>query len=108
VQSLLSASAITPINLAEVAKKLRERDVPGEDIRATVSDLRLPVELGPASQEQAIELGELACARRTLGLSIGDAICLAVAGWWGRTAVTTNRRWSELPRNSGRTILTIR
>jgi len=108
VQSVLSASAITAVNLAEVAKKLRERDVAPEDIRATVSDLRLPLQPGPADQEQAIKLGELACAGRAFGLSMGDAICLAVAAWSGRTAVTTDRRWSELPGKSGLAILTIR
>jgi PIN domain nuclease of toxin-antitoxin system len=95
VLPLLALSAITAINLAEVVKKLRERGVPLEVVAATVSDLQLPLEGGPADLQQAIQLGELAASGRAFGLSIGDSVCLAVAGWSGLTAVTTERRWAE-------------
>jgi ribonuclease VapC len=106
VQHLLPSSAITAINLAEVVKKLREKGVPSEDVYAVVSDLQVPLAAGPTDRQQAIELGELAAAGRAFGLSMGDAICLAVAGWSGRIAVTAERRWTEaLP---GAKILAIR
>jgi PIN domain nuclease of toxin-antitoxin system len=68
------------------------------------------LERGPVISEQAIQLGELAFSGRAFGLSMGDAMCLAVAGWSGRTAVTAERRWKELPAEalSGIKILTIR
>jgi PIN domain nuclease of toxin-antitoxin system len=95
VLSLLASSAITAINLAEVVKKLGERGVPLEEVAETVSDLQIPLEAGPADLQQAIQLGELAASGRAFGLSMGDSVCLAVATWSGRIAVTTERRWVE-------------
>ena len=94
VLPLLARSAITAINLAEVVKKLRERGVPLEEVAATVSDLQIPLKGGPADLQQAIQLGELAATGRAFGLSLGDAVCLAVAAWSGLTAVTAERRWA--------------
>lgn len=97
VRSVLALSAITAVNLAEVVKKLRERGVPSGDVATIVSDIQLPLEPGPANLQQTLQVGELAAAGRAVGLSMGDAICLAVAGWSSRIAVTTERRWKELP-----------
>lgn len=99
VLPLLARSAITAINLAEVVKKLRERGVPPEEVAATVSDLQIPLEGwptegGPAGLQQAVQLGELAATGSGFGLSLGDAVCLAVAAWSGLTAVTVERRWT--------------
>lgn|GEM_PF-827106 len=106
VRPLLALSAITAINLAEAVKKLREKGVPREDVEATISDLQIPLEPGPSDVPQAILAGELAAAGRAFGLSMGDTVCLAVAAWSGRTAVTADRRWKEaLPEAK---ILTIR
>jgi PIN domain nuclease of toxin-antitoxin system len=106
VESLLDASSITALNLAEVVKKLRERGVPASEAKAIVSDIQLPIEPGPVDSAQAIELGELAAAGRAFGLSMGDAVCLTVAGWSGRIAVTAERRWAEAAPEAR--ILTIR
>jgi len=101
VQSLLSASAITPINLAEVAKKLRERDVPTEDIRATVWDLRVPLECARFMCGSIVawgfgvvgsDLGRVGgSGLRGLGLGAGNLLGLVVNGvgagalvGWGR------------------------
>ena len=106
VLPLLAWSSITAVNLAEVVKKLRERGVPLEEVAATVSDLQIPLEAGPANLQQAIQLGDLAASGRAFGLSMGDSVCLAVAAWSGLTAVTTEQRWAEaLPATK---ILTIR
>jgi PIN domain nuclease of toxin-antitoxin system len=103
VVSLLPDSTITALNLAEVVKKLRERGVPADEVAAIVSDIQIPIEPGPGDEEQALELGELAAAGRAFGLSMGDSVCLKVAEWSGRTAVTTERRWAEAaPRASQR------
>jgi len=52
-----------------------------------VEDLRM---------EQVREIARLAPEARRLGLSLGDCVCLAVTKTEGVTAVTTERRWSEL------------
>jgi PIN domain nuclease of toxin-antitoxin system len=95
VQALMASCSITPVNLAEVVKKLREKGVPLADVREIVSDLQIPLEAGPTHHDQAIEVGELAAGGRAFGLSTGDSVCLAVAGWSGRIAVTAERRWME-------------
>ena len=109
---LLASSAITAINLAEVVKKLRERGVPRPEVEATIADIQIPIEAGPANATgpadaaQAIELGDLAAAVRSHGLSMGDAVCLATAARSKRTAVTTEKRWQEALPNAP--ILTLR
>jgi PIN domain nuclease of toxin-antitoxin system len=110
VVPILSRSAITAVNLAEVVKKLREQGYRSEEAKATVMALRIPLERGPVDFQQAIQLGDLAFLGRTYGLSMGDSMCLLVAGWSGRTAVTAERRWKEIPSESlpGVKILTIR
>jgi PIN domain nuclease of toxin-antitoxin system len=60
-----------------------------------VADLQIPLEAGPGDHDQAMEVGELAAGGRAFGLSMGDSVCLAVAGWSGRIAVTAERRWME-------------
>ncbi len=106
VRPLLPRASITGVNLAEVVKKLRERGVPLQVVEEVVSDLQIPVESGPADFRQAIQVGEIAALGRAFGLSMGDAVCLAVAGWSGRTVVTAERRWKDaLPEAD---ILTIR
>ena len=95
VLPLLPASAITPINLAEVVKKLREKSVPLIEVEATISDLQLPLEIGPTDFRHALQVGEFAMSGRPVGLSMGDAVCLAAAAWSGRIAVTTERRWRD-------------
>jgi len=106
VQPLLMAAEMTAVNLAEVVKKLRERGVPKEDVDAIVSDLQIPVGGGPGNLEQAVAVGEVAAAGRPFGLSLGDSVCLAMADWSGLTAVTAERRWTEVM--PGAKILVIR
>jgi PIN domain nuclease of toxin-antitoxin system len=95
VRPLMAWSAISGINLAEVVKKLREKGVPRDEVEAVVSDLQIPVESGPSDVQQAIQVGEIAANGRAFGLSMGDAVCLATAGWSGLIAVTAERRWTE-------------
>lgn len=97
VVPLLPDSAITTINLAEVVKKLRERSVSVEEVREIIDELQIPLEHGPLDHVQAIELGDFAALGRPAGLSMGDAVCLTVAARSGRTAVTTDRKWKDLP-----------
>jgi PIN domain nuclease of toxin-antitoxin system len=106
VRPLLAAAEMTAVNLVEVVKKLRERGVPKEDVDAIVSDLQIPVGGGPGNLEQAVAVGEVAAVGRPFGLSLGDSVCLAMADRSGLTAVTAERRWTEvLP---GAKILVIR
>jgi len=95
VQPLMARAAITGINMAEVVKKLREKGVPKREVEAVVSDLQIPIEPGPGNLRESIEVGDVAAMGRAFGLSMGDAVCLAVASWSGRIPVTAERRWKE-------------
>lgn len=90
----LSGAAIGAVNLAEVVAKLQERGVPDAEIDRDIADLDLPV--CPFDEAQAMAAGKLRGRTRSLGLSLGDRACLALAIARGLPAVTTDRGWSAL------------
>jgi PIN domain nuclease of toxin-antitoxin system len=91
---LLAGAEIGAINLAEVVAKLQERGVPDAEIERDIADLDLPVAAFDAAQ--AMAAGKLRNRTRSLGLSLGDRACLALAISRGLPAVTTDRAWSAL------------
>ena len=92
VRELLPGAIIGAVNLAEVVAKLQERGVPDEEIDRAIARLDLPVI--PFDMAQAMVAGKLRA--RTLGLSLGDRACLALAVVRGTPAVTMDRGWSAL------------
>ena len=92
VRDLLPGAIIGAVNLAEVVAKLQERGVPDEEIDRAIARLDLPVI--PFDMAQAMVAGKLRA--RTLGLSLGDRACLALAVVRGTPAVTMDRGWSAL------------
>ncbi|HYI48533.1 MAG TPA: type II toxin-antitoxin system VapC family toxin [Allosphingosinicella sp.] len=94
VRELLPAAIIGAVNLAEVVAKLQERGAPDENIDRNIARLNLPVIAFDAAQ--AIATGKLRARTRSLGLSLGDRACLALALARGLPAVTTDRGWAGL------------
>jgi PIN domain nuclease of toxin-antitoxin system len=96
VKTVLDYSAIHAVNLAEVVRKTICQGMPATEVHALLEDLNLAVieELG---QAQAYAVGQLAAQNPRAGLSLGDSVCLMAAEWMGLTAVTADRRWSDLP-----------
>jgi ribonuclease VapC len=94
VRPLLPGAMIGAVNLAEVVAKLQERRVPDEDIDRNIARLGLPVI--PFDEAQAMAAGKLRGATKSLGLSLGDRSCLALALARGLPAVTADRGWSAL------------
>jgi len=90
---LCEATAST-VNLAEVQTKLvREGGDPDEAwemARAPISEAE------PFTSEQAKIAGTLVTQTRTLGLSLGDRACLALAITLKTPAYTTDRNWKNL------------
>ena len=89
---MLPGSVIGAVNLAEVVTKLQERGVPDAEIERDVAAIDLPVI--PFDAVLAIAAGKLRSRTRSLGLSLGDRACLALAVARGVPAVTTDRGWS--------------
>jgi PIN domain nuclease of toxin-antitoxin system len=77
VINVLPHSVIGATNLAEVVSKLRERGLSLDEVREALGGLNLDVR--PLSPAQALIIGDLRPATRSLGLSLGDRACLALA-----------------------------
>lgn len=77
VINALTRSVIGATNLAEVASKLRERGLSLDEVREALGGLHLDVR--PLSPAQAFLIGDLCPATQSLGLSLGDRACLALA-----------------------------
>lgn len=85
---------IGSINLAEVTGKLIEAGMPVDDVRQSIRSLAF--EVIPFTEEHAYLSGLLRPPTRSLGLSLGDRACLAVALAVELPVVTADRRWQEL------------
>ena len=85
---------IVATNLAEVVSKLRQRGMTMAGCRAFIADLQLTV-VSPDT-ETALLAGELHANTRSVGLSMGDALCLAMAAQLGAKVVTADRAWARL------------
>lgn len=94
IQDIIAGSVIGAVNLAEVVAKLQERGVPDAEIDSVVAEIGLPVI--PFDEAQAMGAGKLRGRTKSLGLSLGDRACLALASARGVPAVTTDQSWSKL------------
>jgi PIN domain nuclease of toxin-antitoxin system len=91
---LLAAATISTVNLAEVQSKLVSRGIDPDDAwEATLSPIR---EAAPFTPEQAKTAGSLIAQTRTLGLSLGDRACLALAIALKAPVYTADRLWKNL------------
>jgi len=94
IQELLQHASISTVNLAEVVTRLAAVGMPDNEIRATLSVLGL--ETIVFDDEQAILSGLFYTRTHSLGLSLGDRACLALAKVKDATAVTADRAWEGL------------
>lgn len=94
VAAVLGTSAISAVNLSEVAAKLADRGLPIEAIQADL--LALGLEVVAFDAALAFRAAALRRVTRRLGLSLGDRACLATAEARGAVAVTADRSWSRL------------
>ena len=91
---VLAASVVSAVNLAEVQTSMVRRGVPPVEawIRA-----RVPVtHVIDFTEDQARGAGSLVAKTRTLGLSLGDRACLALALELGASVYTADRTWKKL------------
>ena len=94
VLEALPTAVIGAANLAEVVSKLRERGLSVEEVQDVLGGL--PLDVRPLTAAQAYAIGHLRPATRTLGLSLGDRACLALAAELGMPALTADQAWAGL------------
>lgn len=94
VLEALPTAVIGAANLAEVVSKLRERGLCVEEVEDVLGGL--PLDVRPLTAAQAYAIGHLRPATRTLGLSLGDRACLALAAELGIPALTADKAWGGL------------
>jgi ribonuclease VapC len=91
---LLSNSACSTVNLAEVQTKIVSRGVSTDDAwESTLSPIREAI---PFTEEQAKIAGSLVSQTRLLGLSMGDRACLALGIVLHAPIYTADRSWKGL------------
>ena len=94
MQDFLPKSVISTVNLAEVVTRLSMIGMPEGEVREALTMLGL--ETIPFDEEQAFRAGLLSATTRTLGLSLGDRACLALALTSHAAALTADRAWKDL------------
>ena len=94
VAPLLSQSVLSSINLCEVLGKLIDAGIAASEANQTVELLGMSIV--PFDAELAFTTAELRTDTRSLGLSLGDRSCIALARNRGATAVTAERLWSKI------------
>jgi PIN domain nuclease of toxin-antitoxin system len=85
---------ISAVNLSEVAAKLADGGMSQAEIDAVVAALDMRVV--PFDAGQALACARLRGSTRSLGLSLGDRACLALAEQLSLSVITTDRAWSAL------------
>ena len=106
IRMRVRGALISTVNLAEVLAKLVDKGVPIVEAARAVD--MLGMEAVPLSIKQAQLSGVLRASTRSAGLSVGDRACLALARDRGLPAVTAERRWPDLAKDSGVDVEVIR
>ncbi len=93
----LNEALISTVNLAEVATYFARDSVPPETIQEALASF--PIEVVPFDREQGLITGYLYPACKSLGLSLGDRACLALAKSKSLPVLTADRAWLKLEVN---------
>ncbi|EQB14876.1 MULTISPECIES: type II toxin-antitoxin system VapC family toxin [Sphingobium] len=94
VEERLAGALVSAVNYHEVFAKLVDRGVEADEARAMLAEL--DIEIVAADRQQADLGGTLRASTRSLGLSLGDRSCLALAQVSNGVAVTADKAWGSL------------
>lgn len=94
VQELMPESVISAVNFSEVVACLSRFGVPKDGIPDLLDVLGLTII--PFDKDMAYITGQMAGYTKSLGLSMGDRACLALAIKMNATAITTDKIWGNL------------
>lgn len=97
VAAEMDEAVMSSANLAEVLSKAEER---GGDAMALLTQIpRTPLQIVPLSVVTALGAARLRPLTQSLGLSLGDRICLALAQELDCEALTADKRWEDAKLN---------
>ncbi len=88
-EALTRGAAMSSVNLAEVHSTLEADGIASEEVVARLTVVGLEIE--PFDDADAALVGKLRPVTRTLGLSLADRACLALALRLERPVLTTDR-----------------
>ena len=95
VASVLPKSVMSSVNIAEVAKFLIEkRNLNKEEVSNIIQSLIETII--PFDTQLALISADIVRQTKSLGLSLGDRACLALAISTGYTVYSSDRIWSKL------------
>lgn len=94
VRAVIDRTLIHALNVAEVIGKLVREGVPSADAVASVEELSLAIR-EDFSLRMAADCGELIGKSRSIGLSLGDCVCLTTAAYADAVAITAERLWKK-------------
>jgi PIN domain nuclease of toxin-antitoxin system len=94
VQESLPHAIVSTVNYGEVVARLSLLGMPDDEIHTALDMLGL--DIIPFDDEQAFQSGIFASQTRSLGLSLGDRACLALALKTQSVALTADRAWKKL------------
>ncbi len=94
IEEVLPYSAISSVNLCELASILARNNILENEIDEIIEDI-VP-EVIPFCENIAIKAGKLSKYSAKYGLSLGDKACLSTAEYYSMNVYTTDKIWSEL------------
>lgn len=93
VDAVIDRAVMSTVNLAEVVGHLAKAGADRD--RVTQILATLPIVHEPPDEMMAIEAGLLRPLTGSLGLSLGDRFCLALAKRLGLAVLTADRAWAK-------------
>ena len=93
-QARLRGGTMSAVNYSEAIELLMRRGATNSEAMYRVDSLEFHVVT--FDRDQARRTAALAAQTRKTGVSFGDRACLALAAKLGATALTGDRRWSDL------------
>lgn len=105
-QAVKAGATISAVNLTEVLSKMLDKGTPKELIENSLFVLGLEVLAFDA--KAATHTAWLRTRTRSLGLSLGDRACLALAQSLGAVVLTADRPWLTLATELGLDIRSVR
>ena len=94
VERYLPQAMMSAVNFAEVITVLVNVGVPLSEATTLTSELITIIE--PFNADQAVATAELRKTTKTLGLSLGDRACLALAQKKQLPVITADKIWKEI------------
>lgn len=94
VEQHISHSLISAVNLAEVITVLRQLGMPYSEATELTDEIISHVVA--FDKEQAAITAELRTSTKSLGLSLGDRACLALAKLKNLSVLTADSAWAQL------------